>query len=320
MTERENMQMVWDHKTPEWVPAINTASQMLICPEINDRPLFQSGKDWFGVEWEIGENPALMTHVAPNKQLFTDLSQWRKHTSFPSCKDLPWEAISGRTKAMWNKPDEKMGYYVGNMGAMEKLSSMMGYVESLYAIYDDREAYIDFVNAYADYRIEQMEYIKKYMNADFLMMHDDWGNQKNTFISPELWREIFKEPEKRMVDRCHELGMYYMHHSCGYVETLIEDFVEIGIDSWHAVSPVNNLEKIKSEYGDRLIFGGGVDPQVTDIPGQDEEVIRSEVRRAIDVLGKDGGYLASSAVMFSVIPGVDAIIDDEIMKYGKYNK
>ena len=96
--------------------------------------------------------------------------------------------------------------------------------------------------------------------------------------------------------------------------------MEIGIDSWHAVSPVNNLEKIKSEYGDRLIFGGGVDPQVTDIPGQDEEVIRSEVRRAIDVLGKDGGYLASSAVMFSVIPGVDAIIDDEIMKYGKYNK
>lgn len=318
MTERENMQLVWEHKKPEWVPAINKASQMLICPEINDRPLFQNGKDWFGVEWELGEDPALMTHVVPDKYLFTDLSEWRKHAAFPSCKDLPWEMIAGRRKAMWTNPEETMGYYVGNMGAMEKLSSMMGYVDSLCAIYEEREAYIDFVNAYADYRIEQMEYIKKYLNADFLMMHDDWGNQKSTFISPELWREIYKEPEKRMIDRCHELGMYYMHHSCGHNEALVGDFVEIGMDAWHSVSPVNNLAKIKAEYGDKLVFAGGVDPQVTDIPGQSEEVIRAEVRRAIDVLGKDGGYMASSAVMFSVIPGVDAIIDDEIAKYGKY--
>ena len=94
--------------------------------------------------------------------------------------------------------------------------------------------------AYADYRIEQFEYIKKYLDVDFVMMHDDWGNQNNMFFSPEMWRKFFKEPERRMVKRAKELGMHYMHHSCGYIEPIIPDMVEIGIESWHGGAPSNN--------------------------------------------------------------------------------
>ncbi len=83
---------------------------------------------------------------------------------------------------------------------------------------------------------------------------------------------------------------------------------------------MNDLEKIKAQYGDQLVFAGGVDPQVTDRPGATEEDIRAEVRRCIDVLGKNGGLLCSSAVMFSTVAGVDDIIDDEGTKYGKYKK
>lgn len=318
MTERENMQMVWDHKCPDWVPMVGKASQMLITPEINDRPLFMSGKDWFGVDWELDpENPQFMTHVKPGFCLFDEISEWKQHVSFPSVKDLNWEMIGGRTKAMWAKSDELMGYTVGNMGAFERVNALMGFENGLCALYDT-EDYVDFVNAYADYRIEQMHYIKKYMNADFVMMHDDWGNQNNMFLSPELWREIFKEPERRMVEACRNLDMHYMHHSCGYIAPIVPDLVEIGVESWHSVSPVNNWAEMKEKYGRDLIFAGGVDPQVTDAPGASEEVIRQAVRDTIDVLGKDGGLLCSSAVMFSTVAGVDAIIEDEGTKYGQY--
>ena len=320
MTERENMQMVWDHKQPEWVPMINTAAQMIITPEINDRPLFMSGKDDFCLEWELDPaHPELMTHVKPGGEIFDDISEWKKYIDFKSCKDKNWEAAAARTKAMWTKKDQIMGYVVCNMGAFERICAMMGHVNGLTAPYDDEEAYAEYVEAYADYRIEQMEYFKKYLDVDFLMMHDDWGNQGNMFMSPEMWRQFYKEPERRMVKRCHELGMYYMHHSCGYIEPIIGDMVEIGIDSWHSVQPCNDLKKIKAEFGDRLIFAGAVDPQVTDAPGATEEAIRADVRRVIDTLGKGGGLLASSAVMFSVVPGVDGIIDDEGKKYGQYS-
>lgn len=320
MTGRENMDLVWQHKQPLWVPMINTDAQMIITPEFNDRPLFMNGVDDFGVQWELDpEHPELMTHVKPGCELFDDITEWKKHVTFPSCKDKNWEMAAMRTKAMWAKKDEIQGYVVGNMGAFEKICAMMGHVNAMMAMYDDEEAFAEFVEAYADYRIEQFEYIKKYLDVDFMMMHDDWGNQKNMFFSPEMWRKFFKEPERRMVKRCQELGMHYMHHSCGYIEPIIPDLVEIGVESWHGGSPVNDLKKIKAEYGDKLIFAGGVDPQVTDTGRATEEEIRAEVRRVIDTLGKGGGLMISSAVMFSTVPNVDILVDDETAKYGRYD-
>ena len=320
MTGRENMDLVWQHKQPLWVPMINTDAQMIITPEFNDRPLFMNGTDDFGVQWELDpEHPELMTHVKPGCELFDDISEWKKHVTFPSCKDKNWEAAAMRTKAMWAKKDEIQGYVVGNMGGFERICALMGHVNALMGMYDDEEAFAEFIEAYADYRIEQMEYIKKYLDVDFLMMHDDWGNQKNMFFSPEMWRKFFKEPERRMVKRCQELGMHYMHHSCGYIEPIIPDLVEIGVESWHGGSPVNDLKKIKAEYGDKLIFAGGVDPQVTDTGHATEEEIRAEVRRVIDTLGKGGGLMISSAVMFSTVPNVDILVDDETAKYGRYD-
>jgi len=320
MTERENMALVWTHRQPRWVPMINTAAQMLIVPEINDRPLFMAGADWFGLEWVIDpKHPELMSIVKPGQPQFDDISAWQEHIVFPSCKDLNWDMIAARTKAMWSKREQIMGYTVGNMGAFERLNSMMGYENGLMALYDDPDAYAAYVHAYADYRIEQFAYIKKYMDADFVMMHDDWGNQSNMFLSPELWRKLFKEPERRMAARAHELGLYYMHHSCGFIEPIVPELAEIGVDSWHSVQPMNNLKKLKAELGTSLIFAGAVDPQVTDKPGAAEAEIRADVRRVIDTLGKGGGLMASSAVMFSVVPGVDGIIDDEGAKYGQYD-
>ena len=38
-----------------------------------------------------------------------------------------------------------------------------------------------------------------------------------------------------------------------------------------------------------------------------------------NTLGKGGGLMISSAVMFSTVPGVDGIVDDECAKYGRYD-
>ena len=122
-----------------------------------------------------------------------------------------------------------------------------------------------------------------------------------------------------MAQRCHELGMHYMHHSCGYITPIVGDLIEVGGDSWHSVQPMNDLKGLKEQYGNQIIFAGGIDPRVTDTGKATEEEIRAEVHRVIDTLGKGGGLMVSSAVMFSIIPGVDGIVDDEGRKYGDYS-
>ncbi|MBR2754929.1 MAG: hypothetical protein IKD64_03870 [Lachnospiraceae bacterium] len=320
LTERENMEICWNHEEPEWVPMINTAAQMIITPEINDRPLFMSGADWSGLEWELDpEHPNLMTHVKPGGERFDDITAWRDFLQFPDYRGtLDWKAMGERTKAMWFKKNELQGYYVGNLGAFERICAEMGHVTGLMAPYDDEEAYQDYVNAYADWRISLFEPMKEYLDIDFVMMHDDWGNEKSMFMSPEMWRQYYKEPERRMAEACHELGIHYMHHSCGYITPIVGDLVEIGVDSWHSVQPNNDLHMLKQTYGNQIIFAGGVAPAVTDREDSTEEEIRAEVRRVIDDLGRGGGLMASSAVMFSVMPNVDEIVDDEGKKYGNY--
>ena len=210
LTERENMEMCWNHEESEWVPMINTAAQMIITPEINDRPLFMDGKDWSGLEWELDkENPLLMTHVKPGGERFDDITEWQDYLQFPDYRGtLDWKAMGERTKAMWAKKDQIQGYYVGNVGAFERICAEMGHVTGLMAPYDDEEAYADFVNAYADWRISFFEPMKEYMDIDFVMMHDDWGNEKSMFMSPEMWRQFYKEPERRMAQAAHDLGSF----------------------------------------------------------------------------------------------------------------
>ena len=107
------------------------------------------------------------------------------------------------------------------------------------------------------------------------MMHDDWGNEKQMFMSPEMWRQFYKEPERRMAQRCHELGMHYMHHSCGYITPIVGDLIEIGVDSWHSVQPMNDLKGLKEQYGNQIIFAG--DPVICRRYGQSTDTVEYQI-------------------------------------------
>ena len=314
MTGRENMDLVWQHKQPLWVPMINTDAQMIITPEFNDRPLFMNGVDDFGVQWELDpEHPELMTHVKPGSEIFDDITEWKKYVTFPSCKDKNWEMAAMRTKAMWAKKDEIQGYVVGNMGAFEKICAMMGHVNAMMAMYDDEEAFAEFVEAYADYRIEQFEYIKKYLDVDFMMMHDDWGNQKNMFFSPEIWREFIKPLEKRYAEKIHELGMIYVHHSCGYITQILPDLVEIGVDCINPMMISNDIDGIMEKYGDKITIMGGVDNQNMEILATPEDTKRI-VREAMDKYTNKGRYLP---FIIPIREETFAMYKDAVNEYGR---
>ena len=51
---------------------------------------------------------------------------------------------------------------------------------------------------------------------------------------------------------------------------------------------------LKSEYGKDLTFFGGIDVQEL-LPTGSPQMVRDEVRRRIDILGKNGGYIIGPA-------------------------
>ncbi|RPI25588.1 MAG: methyltransferase [Acidobacteria bacterium] len=123
----------------------------------------------------------------------------------------------------------------------------------------------------------------------------DFGTQSSTFCSPGTFRDLYLPYYRRINDWIHTYTTWKtFKHSCGAVEPLIEGFIEAGFD---ILNPVQcsaagmEPEKLKTKYGERLVFwGGGVDTQKT-LPFGTPAEVREEVLRRCEVFGRDGGFV-----------------------------
>ena len=81
-----------------------------------------------------------------------------------------------------------------------------------------------------------------------------------------------------------------------------------------------DIEVVKAKYGERLCLVGNIDLHYTLTRGTPEEVT-DEVRRRIDIVGKGGGYMISSAntiTSYCKLENVWAMVE-AIRKYGAYD-
>ena len=82
-------------------------------------------------------------------------------------------------------------------------------------------------------------------------------------------------------------------HCCGQVEEILPDLIECGVDVFNPLQPeVMDVYEMKERFGGDVSFYGGISTQKT-LPSATPEQTREEVRRLLDTVGKDGGYIAS---------------------------
>ena len=134
---------------------------------------------------------------------------------------------------------------------------------------------------------------------DLFLLISDLGSQRGLLISKRMFREFIAPYIKEMCDLIHGLGAKVLFHSCGSIRPLIPELIELGVDILDPIQPVGDMvpETLKSEFGDRLCFHGGIDMQKLLPLGTPEEV-RTEAMRYESVLGKDGGYILAPAHLF----------------------
>ncbi len=293
LTPKENYLKAMRAQTPEYLPnQFMDCNYMVPMIFIERYDEMESGYDGFGVHWTYVEDVcAPMT--TPGKVLCDDITDWKNQITIPDLDSYDWEFYS--TRALEHCDEEnKVNYCMNINGMFERLHACIGMQEALCSLITDEDAVIDFVNAVADHKIRFMEKCKKYYHGEIFNMHDDYGANDRTFMSLETWRKIFKKPLSRIVEACHDLGMLYEHHSCGYIEPFVDDFVEMGMDAVNTWQwPTNkNVRAIKDKYQDRLCFIGGMDSQgVLDREDATDEEWEAEIRRAIDLLAPGGSYI-----------------------------
>lgn len=132
---------------------------------------------------------------------------------------------------------------------------------------------------------------------DLVLTADDVGHQNGLLVSPDVWVKMIKPHHARMNKVLHEYGVKIMYHSDGAIMPLVPGLIDMGVD---ILEPLQfdakdmDAAELKRLYGDRLCFHGGISVQKT-LPFGTPEEVRNEVRERIRVLGKNGGYILSSA-------------------------
>ena len=149
-----------------------------------------------------------------------------------------------------------------------------------------------------------------------------WGDvayRNSLFFSPEYWRAYFKPWVKAIADHAHSKGLMVIYHGCGNINSILDDYIEIGIDAMNPLEAKADLDavELRRKYGHNLGICGNSNIQVWGTG--DRSQVRREVLRKLNA-AKGGGYIFQSD--HSVASNVSGHTYDYIVKlvreYGKY--
>jgi uroporphyrinogen decarboxylase len=139
---------------------------------------------------------------------------------------------------------------------------------------------------------------------------NDMGSQIDLLYSLPTIRKLFLPGIRRLAELTHQNGAYVYLHSDGAIRKALPDLIEAGVDIFNPVQwrckGMDRLE-LKRAFGDRLVFHGAVDNQVT-IPYGSVEQVKDEVRYNIETLGAGGGYILAPCHAFQTVSPPENVV------------
>ena len=222
-----------------------------------------------------------------------DRASWEaaKRRMTPTRDRVNWDHLQAnyrtwREKGCWIAAGLWFGFDVTHAWAV-------GTERLLMALADDPGWCVDMFNHFLDVDLALLEMCwEAGYTFDEVNWPDDLGYKHNQFMSLAMYRELLKPVHKRAADWAHAKGARVRLHSCGDVNPLIPEFIEIGIDALNPLEVKAGMDPvaIKSRYGDRLVLHGGINAVLWD----DLDAIEAEIRQVLPAVKAGGGYIFSS--------------------------
>lgn len=325
ISEKENIMRFYRHEKPYRLPDVSYIHYVHPAKGFLERPVDSEDMttDWFGVEYVYDANAKVSLPDIQKKPVVSDILRWREEVVFPDLDGWDWEKAAGLDGIENVDREQKLVVPLVQCGLYERLHSLMGMEAAMVAMLTDPYDISELLDAIAQYKIKLFEYIIEYYKPDIIRHHDDWGTQVSMQMSPAIWRELIKPHVAKFVEVCHNKGVLYEQHSCGLIEPIIPDLVQIGVDSWQGMH-INDVVCLKNQTCGRLNYHMSLDVQkymADDHAGLlDETKLRKSVRDTILSSAEGGHYFPVLAINDQSWWGTGVIIDEisnciEVMKY-----
>ncbi len=298
LTEKENLLMALRGEQPEWVPRIMypspgrpPASTGCMPSILMERRTPQGGFDVWGVEYTATADTGGMALPTPGKFMLDDITKWRDVIKAPDISHVDWEAMAKKDLAHIDRSQTAVTVNFGG-GYFLQLAGFMGFNEGMMAMVEEPDEVYELFEYLNEFNMEVARNVLEYYKPDFWEIGDDVATAFNPFISPATYRELVKPFAAREAKLGAERGLPVNMHCCGHCESLIDDWLEIGVTAWNPAQVMNDLPAIKKKYGNKLVLIGCWDSSgPAGWPGSSEEVVKNAVRECIDAYAPGGGFV-----------------------------
>jgi hypothetical protein len=143
-----------------------------------------------------------------------------------------------------------------------------------------------------------LHWIDRWIKLEYDGLHfaDDWGGQHRLLVRPQTWRRLFKPRYAEMFKKVKQAGMQVWYHSDGYINEILPDLVEIGVDVINCQVAVIGLDWWANNLRGKIAMRTDIDRQHV-LPKASPAQVKEEVQRVFEACGtSNGGIVACGEV------------------------
>ena len=158
------------------------------------------------------------------------------------------------------KASGKLEYVISLPGLFEKTWQSMGFSYFAKCLKKNIE-FIKFVVLFFSDYVKRLIKVLQNTGAKIFLIADDFGYRNRTFISKEIWHDLFFNQYKEIISIVHERKQKVIIHSDGYISNMIEVFIDLGFDAVQSLEPNAGVDifTLFKKFQNQICFIGNLD-------------------------------------------------------------
>jgi uroporphyrinogen decarboxylase len=178
----------------------------------------------------------------------------------------------------------------GPNGVLENVVDLVGYQSICMMIHDDPRLAQDIFDEVGARLVRYYERVLAYESVGACISNDDWGFKTQTMFAPRDMRKYVFPWHRRIVETIHKAGRPAILHSCGHVQRIIDDVIDVmKFDGRHSYEDsILPVEDFYDAYHGRIAVLGGIDLDFICRSTPEEVYARSKAM--LERASSSGGY------------------------------
>jgi uroporphyrinogen decarboxylase len=198
----------------------------------------------------------------------------------------------------------------------EKAYMLVGMENMMAAFYTEPEYAREVLHRVMDFGLRIAEHYVR-AGIEIAGLGDDLGTQTGPLLGPRIVREFLVPQYRRLFEFYRKRGVLISFHSCGNMVSLLDTFMDLGVDILNPVqATANDLDTLRARTQGRMCLHGGVSTATLEA-GPVSRIV-AEVRQRLWQLGRSGGYFCCQDQGLNLPKAHVEACYQAVKKYGAY--